>query len=156
MHERIEEYKQILQSHSDPLMDFVDWRPTETRNVKVTNDTADLYRFFDCTEAAEFLYACVQRAVEHDLPREIDYLDRHGAAVRRIMDAVEMPDRLAEDIIMFVRKNHGTLPTRRRRKEFKALTDDEVAIMERIVQDAFDGFEDAQTWRARQNSGPSC
>jgi len=39
--------------------------------VKVLNDTADLYRCFDCTEAAaEFLYACVERTVEQDLTRE--------------------------------------------------------------------------------------
>ena len=69
------------------------------------NDTADLYRYFDCTEAAEFLYACVRRTVEQDLPREIDYLRRHDEAIRRIMDAVEMPDRLAENLVMFIRQN---------------------------------------------------
>jgi hypothetical protein len=57
---------------------------------------------------------------------------------------VEMPDRVAEDLVMFVRQNKGTLPENRRRHEFKALTDDEVTRLERIVRDAFDGFaEDA-------------
>ena len=37
------------------------------------------------------------RTVEEDLPREIDYLRRHDEAIRRIMDTVEMPDRLAEN-----------------------------------------------------------
>ena len=55
-------------------MDSIEWRPTADHNVDVLNDTADLYRYFDCTGAAEFLYACVQRTVEHDLPQEIDYL----------------------------------------------------------------------------------
>jgi hypothetical protein len=68
-------------------------RPTAERNVEVLNDTADLYRYFDCTEAAEFLYACVQRTVEHDLPREIDTLRRHDAAMSRIMELIEMPTR---------------------------------------------------------------
>jgi hypothetical protein len=141
MLDRIEAYKQTLQSHSAPLMDFIEWRPTANRNVEVTNDTADLYRYFDCTAAAEFLYACVRRAVEHDLPREIDYLHRHDLAMRRIMDKVEMPDRLAEDFIMFLRQNGGKLPERRRRKEFGALTDDETAALEQAVNEAFDGFE---------------
>ena len=123
-------------------MDFVDWRPTPERNVEVLNDTTDLYRFYDCTEAAEFLYACVQRAVEHDLPREIDYLGRHDEALRRIMDTVELPDRLAEDFIMFTRRNNGALPKRRRRKEFEPLTDDEVETLEKIVQNTFEGFEE--------------
>ena len=34
--------------------------------------TADFYRYFDCTGEAEFLYSCVRRTVEKDLPREID------------------------------------------------------------------------------------
>jgi hypothetical protein len=140
MLDRIDDYKATLQSHSDPLMDFIDWKPTSERNIEVFNDTADLYRYFDCTEAAEFLYACVQRTVEHDLPREIDYLHRHDEALRQIMDTVELPDRLAEDFIMFTRQNDGVLPNRRRKKEFKAMTDDEVTALEKIVQDAFEGF----------------
>ena len=101
-------------------MPFIDWRPTADRNVEVLNDTADLYRYFDCTGAAEFLFACVQRTVEDDLPREIDYLRRHDDALRRIMDAVEMPDRLAENLMMFIRQNNGRLPTRRRKANFRS------------------------------------
>src|SRR3990170_2552059 len=107
-------------------MAFIEWRPTPGRNVKVLNATADLYRYFDCTEQAEFLYECVSRTVEQDLPREIDYLRRHDEAIRRIMDAVEMPDRVAEDLEMFIRQNKATLPKKRREREFAALTDDEV------------------------------
>lgn len=39
----------------------------------------------------EFLYSCVRRTVEDDLPREIEYLRRHDEAIHRIVDAVEMP-----------------------------------------------------------------
>lgn len=123
-------------------MPFIQWRQTPDRNVEVLNDTADLYRYFDCTEAAEFLYACVRRTVENDLPREIDYLARHDEAIRRIMDAVEMPDRIAENLVMFIRQNKGTLSKRRRESEFKQLGDDEVLLIERIVGDAFAGFDE--------------
>ena len=34
-----------------PLMPFIEWQPTPDRNVEVLNDTADLYRYFDCTQA---------------------------------------------------------------------------------------------------------
>ena len=144
MLDRIEDYRTTLQAHSGPLMPFIEWRPTLERNVEVLNDTADLYRYFDCTEAAEFLYACVQRTVETDLPREIDYLRRHDEALRRIMDTVEMPDRLAENLLMFIRQNGGTLPKRRRENEFKALDDNEVRQLEEIVHEAFEGFEDGR------------
>jgi hypothetical protein len=97
--------------------------------VEVRNETADLYRYFDCTGAAEFLFACVARTVEHDLPREIDYLRRHDKAIRRIMDAVEMPDRVAENLVMYIRQNQGTLSKKRRTGEFKKLRGDEVTTI---------------------------
>ena len=137
MLDRIEDYQEVLQSHSAPLMNFIEWRSTVDRNVEVKNDTVDLYRYYDCTEVAEFLYACVQRTVEEDLPREIVYLQQHDEAMRRIMDFIEMPDSLAGDFIMFVRQNEGSLPSRRRKREFKALTDSEVSALEDIVLDAF-------------------
>jgi len=140
MYGRIEEYRKTLQDHSGPLMNFIDWQPTPPRNVEVLNDTADLYRYFDATEAAEFLYACVLRTVDQDLPREIEYLRRHDEALRRIMNTVEMPDRLAEDLLTFIRQNKGTLAKGRRTGEFKKLTDAEVTALEAVVNEAFDGF----------------
>jgi hypothetical protein len=145
MLDRIDDYRKTLQAHSTPLMDFIEWRPTAERNVEVLNDTADLYRYFDCTQAAEFLYACVQRTVEHDLPKEIDYLRRHDEAMARIMEMIEMPDRLAQNLILFIRQNEGTLSKRRCEKDFSALTDDEVHGLEKIIQDAFEGFGDTGT-----------
>ena len=139
MKDRIDQYRDTLQAHSAPLMDFIQWRATADQNVEVLNDSADLYRYFDCTEAAEFLYACVQRTIEHDLPREIDYLRRHDMAMARIMERVEMPDRLAQNLLLFIRQNDGKLSKRRREKEFADLTGDEVHELEQIVQDAFEG-----------------
>ena len=139
MLDRIDEYQSVLRAHSGPLTNFIEWRATANRNVDVTNDTSDLYRYFDCTEVAEFLYACVERTVEHDLPEEIAYLQRHDEAMRRIMNTVEMPNHVAQDFIMFVRQNEGSLPRRRRSKEFEALTDAEVHKLESIVNSAFTG-----------------
>ncbi len=141
MLDRIDDYRTTLQAHSAPLMPFIEWRATPERNVEVRNETADLYRYFDCTAEAEFLYACVSRTVERDLPREIDYLRRHDEATRRIMDAVEMPDRVADNLVMFIRHNNGTLSRKRREGEFQKLRDDEVLLLEGIVNQAFEGFE---------------
>jgi hypothetical protein len=141
MLDRIEDYRSTLQGHSGPLMPFIEWRPTPERNVEVLNDTADMYRYFDCTAEAEFLYSCVRRTVDEDLPREIDYLRRHDEAIHRIMDAVEMPDRIAENLVMFIRQNKGKLSKKRREGEFNKLRDDEVDSIERIVNDAFEGSD---------------
>jgi hypothetical protein len=140
MLDRIEDYRKTLQTHSMPLMDFIEWSPTAEHNVAVLNDTADLYAYFDCTEEAEFLCACVQRTVEHDLPKEIDYLRRNDKAMDRIMEIIDMPDQLVQNLILFVRQNDGTLSKRKREKAFSALTNDEVHALEGIIQDAFEGF----------------
>jgi hypothetical protein len=140
MLDRIDDYRATLHAHSGPLMPFIEWRPTPERNVEVLNETADLYRYFDCTGEAEFLYACVRRTVEQDLPREIDYLRHHDEAIRRIMDAVEMPDRVAENLVMFIRQNNGILSKKRREGEFKKLRDEEVTLIEGVVNDEFAGF----------------
>lgn len=139
MLDRIEDYRRVLQGHSEPLLPCIEWRPTPNRNVEVLNDTADLYRFFDCTAEAEFLYSCVARTVEKVLPEEIDYLQKMDEAQLRIMETVEMPDNLAQDLIMFIRQNSGTLPGKRRKKEFAPLSDDEVERIEAICEEVFGG-----------------
>ena len=106
--------------------------------MEVTNDTADLYRYFDCTAEAEFLYNCVARTVEQDLPNEIDFLRRQDEAQSRIMEIVDMPDRLAQHLLMFMRQNGGKIPTRRRKNEFAALTDDEAKRIEAIYSEVFE------------------
>lgn len=136
----IDTYRETLQAHSGRLMEFIEWGPAVKGNVDVLNDTIDLYRYYDCTAAAEFLYSCVKRTIEADLPREIDYLTRRDEAVREIMNVVEMPDHVAEQFVLFVHRNGGTLPIKRRKREFAALSDEEQAELEEIVRDAFDGF----------------
>jgi hypothetical protein len=141
MLDRIDIYRDTLRAHSGPLMEYIDWRPTPARNVEVLNDTADLYRYLDCTEAAEFLYGCVAQAIDRDLPREIDFLRRNDEAMRRVMNTVEMPDGMAENLIRFIRLNEGRLGRNRREGEFAKLTGDEVTSIEAIVREAFDGYE---------------
>ena len=88
----------------------------------------------------DYPYGCVEQTVERDLPREIDYLKRHDEAMRRTMDLVEMPDQMAQNLLRFIRENQGKLGKKRRENEFARLTDEEVAGIEAIVREAFEGF----------------
>jgi len=47
MQDQIEDYRETLQAHSKPLMDYINWRARPDRNVEILNDTTDLYQFFD-------------------------------------------------------------------------------------------------------------
>ncbi len=135
--ERIEDYRRVLESRSSALLPFIDWRTTEGGNVEVLNDTAAFYRYFDATAHAEFLYGCIERTVEEDLPREIRFLvafDRFAAGVK---DMADMPDRRVELLRSFLEQNDGRLSARARSREFAALTDEEAARIERLYAESF-------------------
>lgn len=134
---RLPEYRAVLQSHSTPLLPFIQWLPTTDRNVEVHGETADFYRYFDATAHAEFLYACVEQTVESDLPNEVRFLeafDRFSAGVQEIID---MPHRQIELLRSFLEQAGGHLSKRARAKEFSALSDKEASNIESLYGDSF-------------------
>jgi hypothetical protein len=135
--QRIDEYRQALESYSRRLLPFIRWEPTDSHNVRVLNDTTDFYRFFDATPHAEFFYACVQQTIEQDLPNETKFLenfDRFRAAVEAVVD---MPDRILDNLFGFLRQNGGRLSKRAREREFAALTDEEARYIEGAYERSF-------------------
>ncbi|KZL24058.1 Fic family protein [Pseudovibrio sp. Ad37] len=135
--ERIDTYRQVLEDYSSRLLDKIDWQPTVHGNLTVTNETADFYRFFDATAHAEFLYACVKRTVEHDLPEEARFLQNHDHFQRELNQVVDMPTRLADLLFRFLNQNNGKLSHRAKAKEFAALTDEETKKIEDIYERSF-------------------
>src|SRR5690606_3087823 len=87
--ERIKQYRQVLEAYSEPRLKFIKWRPTEKNNVEVLNETIDLYRYFDVTCQAEFLFNCIKETIETVLPSEIDYLMKHDEMKRFIESYIE-------------------------------------------------------------------
>ena len=133
----IETYGRLLRERSAPLMDHLAWRPTSRGNVEVLNDTRDLYTLFDATDFAAFLYGCVARTVEEDLPREIAEIDAYDRARQGIAALFDMADQRVSLLIRFVRQNGGRLAKGRRRTDFASLRDDEVAAVEQVVAAAY-------------------
>lgn len=127
---QIDEYRAVLEDYSRRLLPVIDWEPTPDGNVAVLNDTADFYRFFDATPHAEFLYACVRRTVEEDLPREAEFLRRYDLFRNRTQAVVDMPERTIDLLFRFLHQNSGRLSRRAREKEFDQLTDAEIAAIE--------------------------
>jgi len=66
---------------------------------------------------------------------------RNDEAKRSIMNLVEMPDRMTENLVLSIRLNEGKLGRKRREGEFQKLTDDEVVSIEATVREAFKDFE---------------
>jgi len=133
--DRIDEYRRTLESYSRRLLPLIRWKPTDRGNVEVLNDTADFYRFFDATPHAEFLFSCVARTIDVDLPAETAFLVGHDTFKKRVSALVDMPDRVMDLLFRFFRQNNGTLSKRAREREFAGLTDDEAAEIQAIYED---------------------
>lgn len=138
--DRIEDYRRVLEDYSARLLPLIEWRPTTDGNVRVLNDTADFYRYFDATAHAELLYECVLRTIEHDLPEEAAFLRRYDDFRAGIERIVEMPENTINLAFRFLRQNAGRFSAGARANEFALLTNVEAAAIEQLYAE---GFSDA-------------
>jgi Fic family protein len=137
MLQRIDEYASVLRGYSESILPFIRWEPTEDHNVRVLNDTADYYRYFDATPFVEFLYRCVQQTIEHDLPEEAIFLMHYDQFRNRVQNTIEMPDRTVFLLYRFLSQNGGKLPKRAREGEFADVSDDEIELFEHVYDQVF-------------------
>ncbi|MCH8334663.1 MAG: Fic family protein [Proteobacteria bacterium] len=135
--DRIEDYRGVLEDYSRRLLPCITWTPTEDGNVRVQNDTGDFYRFFDATPHAEFLYSCVQRTIEKDLPEEADFLQRYDRFCAGLATIVDMPDRTMDLLFHFLQQNGGRFSKRARDQEFSRLDTAEAGKIEVLYQQCF-------------------
>jgi Fic family protein len=134
MLDRIEDYRRILKGYSEKLLPLIQWEPTRDNNVKVINETSDYYRYFDATPHAEFLYSCVQRTIDFDLPQEAWFLQRYDLFKGSLSEIIEMPSQTVDLLFRFLKQNEGKLSARARTKEFKELSDKETWEIETLYK----------------------
>ncbi|WP_419936637.1 Fic family protein [Candidatus Palauibacter sp.] len=134
-------YDDILSGFSRPLLDLIRWgwsgggADSPSREMVVESDSADLYRYFDATSFAEYLYDRVADAVRRDLREELGFVAVFDSALKGVREIVDMPDRRASLLVRLCMQNGGRLAARKR-GNFAELTDDEVRAMEATVQEA--------------------
>jgi Fic/DOC family protein len=131
----IARYRNVLEHYSRPRLSLTEWETTPSLNVRVLNETRDLFRFFDATQQAEFLADSVVETIRETLPHEIEYLRRYDQTKKRVEAFIEMPDATFDLMMGFLRQNQGHFSQRARTKEFEQLTDEEAASIEGIYQD---------------------
>lgn len=135
--ERLEEYRRILEHYSRPRLDLIEWKTTKDNNVEVLNDTIDLYRYFDATRQAEFLYSCVQQTIEQTIPEEVDYLEKYDRMKDYLDSHFEMPDKTVALLVRFLEQGGGKLSERAKSKGFRALEKEEVKTIENKYEEIF-------------------
>jgi Fic family protein len=131
-------YDQVLESFSKPLVECLQWRWTPDYEIVVENDSADLYRYFDATAHAEYLYDRVSDTVHRDLKEELGFVAVFDQSFSAVRDIVDMPDRRASLLIQLCMQNQGRLSAAKRPK-FAEITDDEIAQIEAAIQTAMRG-----------------
>ena len=126
------EYDTVLESFSSPLSNFVRWKWTPRREILVENETVDLYRYFDATKFAEFLFDRIGDTLHKDLQDELEFITIFDKALKLVRSVVDMPDRKASLFVRLCMQNGGKI-SRKKRNRFEELSDAEISKMERSV-----------------------
>lgn len=135
---RIDEYQSILESYSSQRIDLIEWEATVDHNVKILNNTIDLYRYYDLTKQVEFLFECVEETIEQIIPEELDYLEKYDRLTNYINNHLSLPDTKVDLLIKLLIQNNGWLSKNKRQKEFDDITDEEVSSIEEVFQSIFE------------------
>ena len=101
--------------------------------ISVQNESADFYRFIDMTPIVQEFQKIVQTTIQTEWKSELSYLQNYDKIRKRMREIVDMPDKKANQFILFVQQNNGALP-KNRRKFFAEMSDDEIAALESVVR----------------------
>jgi Fic family protein len=129
-------YDQVLEGFSALIMPLIRYDLDPAQGMIVHNQTAGLYRYFDATAQAEYLYKCIEETIHHDLRDEIGFLTVFDAALRAVLNIVDMPDRRASLLIRMILQNKGKI-SKGKRASFSEITDQEIEQIERAVWSAW-------------------
>lgn len=133
-------YDEVLEKFSGKIMPFIEYELDRTGNLTVENKTAHLYKFWDATVFAEYLYECVAETIKTDLREEIGFLKIFDAALEAVEEIVEMPDRKASLLVKIILQNSGKM-SKNKREKFSELTDEEIGKIEKAAMNAVDTNE---------------
>lgn len=136
--ERIDDYRKVLEAYSQPILEFIEWKETESHNVEILNETIDYYRYFDATLQSEFIFECVSMTIENIIPNEVNYLRKFDEMKSWLDNNFEMPDKMVATLIRFLEQNNGSLSKRAQEKEFRDLKSGEIIQIEKQYKNIFE------------------
>jgi Fic family protein len=131
-------YDAALNAFSKSAMSLIKHEMDDQQRLTVLNSTDKLYRYYDATPQAEYLYEAVAETIRKDLREEIEFLEVFDKAMEAVKMIVDMPNARASLLIRILRQNRGILSAKKRR-QFPELSDEEIAAIE------------SEIWRAGYN-----
>lgn len=133
----IRDYDACLESFSRPVMRLVEYRMNEEGSMEVLNDTADLYRYFDATPMAEYLYDCIAKTIEVELKAELETVSAFARAKDAFDAQFDLPDKRRNLFLKLCWQGKGELSRTKRARYFADYSDEEIESMRRVVQPFF-------------------
>jgi Fic family protein len=135
-------YDQVLERFSASIMPFIRYDLDTQDGMTVHNETARLYRYFDATALAEYLYRSIEETIHRDLQDEIGFLAAFDAALRAVLNIVDMPNRRASLLIRLILQNKGKL-SKSKRSAFPEISNEEIDRIEGAVWGAWQHVHNA-------------
>ena len=132
----LDDYIETLENFSKPLRAGTSYNP-DTPDISAIGNEAVYFRYFDATIQAEYLYRSLQRTVEEDLEKEINYLMGFDQAYQALNNLLDWPAHSLELFIHIVRQNNGRLSKARRDSHFDWMKEEEIKTAEQLVVKAF-------------------
>ncbi len=129
-----DQYDQVLEHVSKPLLSLLDYTLSDDGVLSVQGSTVQHYRYLDYTKQAEFLFWCIEQTIESELKNELVFIVRYDKTRNAIQDIVDMPDKMIDLIIRCIQQEQGRLSAKKRKQHFSMLTDEEIRAIEDAVQ----------------------
>lgn len=137
MKENLDGYSQALKGYSSHVMEQIEWESTESKNVKVLNNTKDFYTFINFTEIVEFLFECAEVTIEKLIREEIEYLNAFDKSFKEINHEISLADNDISLLISCIFSNEGILSKRKKEKFFDHISQEDIETIEEIVRENF-------------------
>lgn len=133
----VQQYDACLESFSKSIMPLIDFISNDEASIEVLNKTVNLYRYFDATQMAEYLYECIEITIENELKAELDTISSFSKA-RKAFDAkFDLPENKKNLFLKLCWEGKGSLSKNKRKSHFSMLTDEEIKHMENAVAPYF-------------------
>lgn len=133
----ISSYEQVLEAHSLPRLELIEWESTDDHNTNILNETIDLYRYFDITREAEFLFDCIEDTIARIIPSELEYPRKYDSLTDRITDFVTMENTRVDLLVKMMNQNKGKLSKRKYENFFSELDEEKIETIQSMYRDVF-------------------
>jgi hypothetical protein len=135
----MKEYDNALENYSKQILQHILYKKDQLGEITVTNsaEVEAYYRYPDLTSQCIYLAQTVSACIAEDMPNELNFIKMYDELKAEIRNIVDMPDKLVNQMIMFLHQNKGVFP-KRRRKDFSKLRDEEIKEIEKLYVDLFE------------------